>query len=792
MLTVNLLPGVLRRLTPPLVVFVALSALFWFFWAQARRHELAILRAQTRIAADQAATRLDEGLRVRLELVDQIRREWRISPFAERSDFERRAAMLESRFPGYQAINWIDAAGVIHWVVPEVPNRAALGADLHRHPYAAESFNRAERTGETVLTGPIPLLQGGLGVAAYLPVDAGGERLGYVNGVFRIDALVEACLRGTLLEAYRVGVETGGREVYANRPPRPTEAGAAAAGEIEILGQQWRVSLQPIVGAGTAQRALVRLLLLAAGLLVAVGAAVLTFLSLERRRQAVRSQERYRQLVEDSMDMVYISSRDGRILDVNPAGVEICGAASREQLLAIDIGRDLFVSPEDRAEMVRRLDRDGFLRDYAVTLRRLDGRELLARISTTVVRDDAGAVVGFRGILRDETETVRLMEQLASVERMQSLSHLAGGIAHDFNNILAGILGHASLLRGRLRDDELLRHVAAVEAGVDAATGLTNQLLVFARGDLQRRQPVDLNQLGQSTLALIGRSLAGAIRVDVDLDPELPTVDGDEGQLRQVLLNLMVNARDAMPAGGVLRLETSTVHGLPADVLPSASCLEGEFVRVTIGDTGAGIPAEIAGRIFEPFFSTKPREKGTGLGLAVVFGVVVGHRGFVHVASTARRGTRLSVYLPVGRLASEVAAPEAVVSHHEPDETVLVVDDDDIVRGLLVEILDSHGYTVVEATDGVEALEVFAERHGEIDLVILDLTMPRKSGRDTLADMKTIEPRVRVLVSSGFGREGEGEALIGLGAVGFLQKPYRAERLLEEVRLALARSPVTA
>lgn len=783
--------GLVRRLTPPTLVFVLLSALFCFFWAQARRHELAILRAQTRIAADQAAARLDEGLRVRLELVDQIRREWRISPFVERAEFERRAVMLESRFPGYQAINWIDADGVIRWVVPEPTNRPALGADLHHHPHAAETFERAEASGETRLTGPIPLLQGGLGVAAYLPIDVQGERLGYVNGVFRIDALVAACLRGTLLEAYRVQVDVDGREVYVNRAGPSTGAGAAGDGVIEILGQRWRVRLEPVPGPGAAHRALLRRLLLAVGLLVAVGAAWLTSSSLERRRQALRSQERYRQLFEDSMDMVYTSSRDGRMLDVNAAGVEICGAASREQLLAVDIGRELFVSPAARDEMVRRLERDGFVKDYAVTLRRLDGRELLARISTTVVRDDAGAVVGFRGILRDESEHVRMTEQLASVERMQSLSHLAGGIAHDFNNILAGILGHASLLRARLRDDDLQRHVAAVEAGVDAATGLTNQLLVFARGDLQRRQPVDLNLLSQSTLSLIARTLPEGIRVEVDLDPELPTVDGDDGQLRQVLLNLLVNARDAMPEGGILRLATATTPRLPPDALPAASSPDGSYVRLSIADTGPGMPSDVSGRIFEPFFSTKPREKGTGLGLAVVFGVVVGHRGHVHVDSAPGLGTRLSVLLPVGQLASEVLPREIEAPRREETGRLLVVDDDDIVRGLLVEILDSQGFLVLEASDGVEAVQVFRERRREIDLVILDLTMPRKSGRDTFAEMKSIDPNVRVLVSSGFGREGEGEALIELGAVGFLQKPYRAERLLEAVRQALARAPVS-
>ena len=778
--------GWMRRAGPPVLVFVALSALFGFFWAQARRHELAILRAQARVAADQATVRLEEGLQVRLELVDQLRREWRISPFAERVDFELRAAMIQSRFPGYQAINWIDSEGIIRWVVPVQTNRAALGADLHRHPYAAGAFARAERTGEVELTEPMPLLQGGLGFASYFPVDAGGGRLGYVNGVFRFDALIEACLRGTLLEAYRVGVVVAGREVWANRDGVSAEV--SASGGLEVLGQRWEVRLEPTVGIAATHRARLRQLLLAVGLVVAVGAAVLTATSLERRRQALASQERYRQLFEDSMDMVYISSCDGRMLDVNRAGVEIFGAGSPEQLLAVDIGRDLFADPEDRQEMIRRLQRDGFVRDYAVTLRRLDGRELLARISTTVMRHPDGTVAGYRGILRDETETVRLQEQLASVERLQSLSVLAGGIAHDFNNILAGVLGHASLLHGRLGEgSELERHVAAIEAGIDAATGLTNQLLVFARGDLQRRRPVDLNELGRSTLALVGHAPDDPIRVELDLDPGLPNVDGDEGQLRQVLLNLLVNAREAMPSGGLLRLTTGTTGELPADVLPAASHLGGRFVRVTIADTGPGIPAELADRLFEPFVTSKPRVKGLGLGLAVVFGVVVGHRGFVHVDSRAGRGTALTVFLPIGRLVSEAPLPEAATAAPGSPATVLIVDDDDIVRGLLVEILAGGGYTVLEAVDGVDAVELFTRRHREIDLVILDLTMPRKSGRATFEEMKGLDPGVRVVVSSGFGREGEGQTLVELGAVDYLQKPYRVESLLETVRRALAR-----
>jgi PAS domain S-box-containing protein len=767
----------------PLLVFGLLTGLFFLIWRQIPQHQDELLRVQTQVTAEQAAIRLEDYLNTRLELVDQIRREWLMSDHTSRAAFTQRSLALQQQFTGYQAVNWIDSEGVIRWVVPLGSNLPAANRDLHDHPFAAETFIAAESTGELQITPPITLFQGGRGFAAYYPLRRSGMNEGYINAVFRIRSLLDDCLEGNLLGRYAVWVWYGDTEVYHN----PVKGGSAlerylATADFRVLGRGWRIRIAPTRSLMPVRIALLNRTLLGLGLVLAAVAGWLFHLYATRQQELALSEAKYRELFESSLDAIYISSTDGQLLDINEAGVRLFGGRSREDMLQVDIREQLFQRGEDRDAFLDTLGQQGSAIDYEVELRRLDGSPITALISATVVTDEQGRFVAIRGIIDDITEQKRLQEQLFRMQKIESLGILAGGIAHDFNNLLGGIMGHASMLRLKTRDSELERYARIIESSVERGKSLTSQLLAFARGSILQRRPVEINQTVQATLRILGRTLDRAIEIVEDLTPDLPTVDADEGQLEQVVMNLCLNARDAMPEGGALTVRTfqaASVSGVETN--PG---IEGPFVCVTVADSGAGMAPEVREKIFEPFFTTKEGSQGTGLGLSVVYGIVRAHGGLVGVESQPGEGSQFTVYLPVGSTASE-SRDEAQASPVRGSEVILVVDDDEVIGNIICEALEEHGYRTLGARDGVEALEVFEAHQGEVDLVILDMVMPRLGGRKTFERLLEIDPGVRVMLSTGYSESEESEALLERGVAGFIQKPYSVESLLAAVRSVL-------
>jgi CheY-like chemotaxis protein len=358
---------------------------------------------------------------------------------------------------------------------------------------------------------------------------------------------------------------------------------------------------------------------------------------------------------------------------------------------------------------------------------------------------------------------------------MEAVGTLAGGIAHDFNNLLMAIQGNVSLMLFNVNPSHpYYERLKSIEKQIERGAKLTSQLLGYARRGKYEVKPIDLNRLVEETADTFGRTKKEII-IRREPAQDLFAIEADEGQIEQILLNLYVNAADAMPGGGQLVLKTRNatheeIKDKPYEVKP------GNYVLLTVTDAGTGIDKATQKRIFEPFFTTKEMGRGTGLGLASVYGIVKGHGGYIEVDSRKGRGTTFSIYLPASekRVSKPVKGGEQVI---KGTETILLVDDEEAVLDLGAQMLEQLGYTVIEARGGAEAIEIYKTRRGSIDLVMLDMIMPEISGGDVCVAIKEINPQVRVLLSSGYSIEGQACTILKRGCDGFIQKPFSVEQL---------------
>ncbi len=504
----------------------------------------------------------------------------------------------------------------------------------------------------------------------------------------------------------------------------------------------------------------------------------------ERRRaeEALRqSEEKYRSLFEESKDMVYISTPEGRLLDINPAGVELLGYSTKEEALNDNV-INTYGNPDDRRRFLEALEKQGFVKDIELVLKKQDGEYLNVLITSTVVRDEHGSTVAYRGIMRDITEQKKLEQQFFHAQKMESIGTLAGGIAHDFNNILGGILGYASFMKSKVSSEHpFFKYLDTIERSSTRAAELTGQLLGFARRGKYETKPMNLNDAVKETLGIIDRTISKSIAVEARLGEKLPTIEADRGQLQQVLMNLFINAADAMPAGGKLIVETDVETLSEKYARLHMGARPGSYVRLSVTDTGIGMDKKTQERIFEPFFTTKKDGKGTGLGLAMVYGVVKNHEGYIAVYSELGHGTTFKIYMPVsGKVEAE--NPWEVLAQSGRNELVLVVDDEEAIRDFARMVLESNGYRVILAEDGEQGLRAFEEHNGDISLVILDMVMPNMGGQEAFSRMRARDSGVRALLSTGYSQNGKAQEILDSGVMGFLQKPYRPNVLLAKVR----------
>ena len=499
--------------------------------------------------------------------------------------------------------------------------------------------------------------------------------------------------------------------------------------------------------------------------------------------------ERYRRFVTEDFTGMLVMRTDGQIVTCNPAVASIFGFDSLEEAVSANFFAFLR-SRQDGIELLETVRQHGMVdrHEMEMTQRNGDPVYVVARLIGNFTN---GELTELHVYLFNDTKRKRLEQQLVQAQKMEGLGTLAGGIAHDFNNILAIILGYTNKLESsHSKPHEFPGAIKIIKEAVERGAALVQQLLTSARQTEARFSSVDLNALVRELESMLQATFPKTISFNLELAPDLPVITADKSQLHQVLLNLCVNARDAMPAGGTLTLVTSITPGTELTEMFSGVTAD-SYACIRVRDTGIGMTRQVKSHIFEPFFSTKERGKGTGLGLSVVYGVVNNHRGFVQVESESGAGTSFIVYLPVKHVAAEqLGGDRTGAPRQDIPQTILLVEDEEMLRELGVSILESEGFRVLAAKDGVEAVALFESYSDEIGLVVCDLGLPRLGGREAFLKMKESRPGVRAIVASGYLEPAIRSEMLKAGVIDTIQKPYDFNDLLAKIRSIIGPQPV--
>ncbi|GCE20334.1 hybrid sensor histidine kinase/response regulator [Dictyobacter kobayashii] len=508
--------------------------------------------------------------------------------------------------------------------------------------------------------------------------------------------------------------------------------------------------------------------------------------------QLRHSEERYREIFEQGLTGIFVYTPQGTLLTCNPAFAHIFGFASEKEALQADV-RTLYPAPADYQAFLRILEKEKRLEYHEVQMVRHDGTPIYIVENVQGSFDEQGNLIEVKGYIFDTTERRKLADQLQQAQRLESVGLLVSGIAHDFNNMLGGILGYASRGLSRITQShplyDNLNHIH--EIGTRAAN-MTHQLLAFSRRQVLEPTDVNLNTVVENILNLFGKILADHIEIEFIPDPDLKTVHVDYAQIEQVLMNLCVNAHDAMPNGGKLTIKTANVSYEDAYQGSRGQLAAAQYVLLSVQDTGIGMDEQTKSHIFEPFFTTKEIGKGTGLGLSMVHGIIGQHNGYIGVDSTLGQGTLFSIYLPTVELslvdfdmANDNKFSQAPV--RGGDEMILVVEDDPDLRCLMEEALTEYGYTVVSAADGAEGLKLFETHSATIPLVVSDLVTPKMRGKELYDHIHEQSEQTKFLFVSGYQANQISQNFVLDKGFTFLQKPFDLDELAAKVREILDR-----
>jgi PAS domain S-box-containing protein len=522
-----------------------------------------------------------------------------------------------------------------------------------------------------------------------------------------------------------------------------------------------------------------------------VRGSILDITERKRSEEAVRESEtRYRELVNNAMYGIYWVSPDGTLLDTNPALVRMLGYDSIESLLATRDTGILFCDPAMR-EHVLTQDGPADRGEFTVEWKRRDGKLITVRLIGRRATDPRRKTACIEVIVEELTERLALEKQLRQGQKFEAIGQLAGGIAHDFNNMIGAILGWAELGMDETDvDARLHRHFDKIRHQAIRAAALTRQLLAFARRQILEPRDLDLNQNVIETLSLLENVIGSNIEIRPDLTANLPVIRADPTQIEQVIMNLCINARDAMPEGGLLTIQTGEFTFDNQFLAAEPHAKPGRYAMLAVTDSGIGMDATTLDRIFEPFFTTKETGKGTGLGLATVYGIVRQHGGFLHVYSEVNIGTTFRIYLPLAATVGKLALPpDDVQPVRGGSEVILIAEDHEGLRELAREILESLGYSVLTASDGDEAIRIFEMHRDQIDLLLFDVVLPKMNGPKAYARICTLKPEVPIIFATGYSPDIELLQEAQQQGLTVMQKPYVPRDLARRVREALDLRP---
>jgi two-component system cell cycle sensor histidine kinase/response regulator CckA len=501
----------------------------------------------------------------------------------------------------------------------------------------------------------------------------------------------------------------------------------------------------------------------------------------------------YRALFEGMPVGLYRIAPSGQILEANPALAQMLGYPDSTSLMAINMN-ETHVTPGISARWQHLLEREGVVRNFEKHLRRCDGSILWVEENARVVRDADGRAQYYEGSLQDITdrkqsgkEMQALQEQLRQSQKLGAIGRLAGGIAHDFNNLLTVIKGYSQLsLMDSVENNALRENAAEILRAADRAEDLTRQLLAFSRRQILDMRVLDLNVVIKDLEKILRRVIGEDIELVTELAEDLGKVNCDVGHLEQIIINLLVNARDAMPSGGRLTIQTKNIEPGEAHAWSQLGIVPGRYVCLTVKDVGTGMTPEAMEHLFEPYFTTKEQGKGTGLGLSMVYGIVQQSGGTISVKSKPGSGTVMTIYFPrVEADQEECAKNESEEDLPRGNETVLVVEDEEKVRRLVLTVLRKQGYQVLEAADGKEALSLYLQLEHPPHLLVTDVVMPGMSGCDLAQQLAPLCPQMKILYISGYTENAVVQDGVLDQGIEFLQKPFSPANLIHKVRKVL-------
>jgi two-component system cell cycle sensor histidine kinase/response regulator CckA len=514
-----------------------------------------------------------------------------------------------------------------------------------------------------------------------------------------------------------------------------------------------------------------------------------------RRSREYELANRLAAIVESSSDSIVSATLDGVITTWNAAAERMYGWVAEE---IVGQGTSVLIPPDLAAELApvfQRVRLGEKIEPFETRLLRKDGSAVEVWLSDSPVRDASGAVIGISAISRDVTKRNRdaaerraLEDRLRQSERLESLGQLAGGIAHDFNNLLSVIMSFAAFVAEETADrPEVAADTAQIQAAAQRAAQLTKQLLIFSRREKPQLQALDLNGIVSDTTGLLSRAIGEPIELRMDLSEDLPAIEADQGQVEQVLLNLAINARDAMPRGGILTIITSPADLRDGDTRLHPGVIPGCYAELAVTDTGTGMSPQTVARIFEPFFTTKPSGQGTGLGLATVYGIITGAGGGLHVESEEGSGTTFRLYFPTTSFPAALAPDAASSVTWGHGEMILVVDDEPAVLAATARILRQHGYATMEAGTSEEAL--FLAASGDTQLLLTDSVLPSMPGTTLAGHIAKLKPGLPIVYMSGYTEGLPGPQPSPGKEVARIQKPFDSQTLLETVHTAISADP---